>query len=108
MLFTSYEFILFIIIIFILYYIVPKKVQWMLLLAASYVFYSFAGIKYVGYILTTTISTYFASKRIGILQRTGAEYIKENKAELSREERKAYKARIKKKQRILVASLYGF
>lgn len=100
MLFTSYEFILFIVILFALYYIMPKRFQWMLLLLASYVFYSFAGIGYLAYILLTTLSTYLASKRIGQLQTTQTDYLKENKEALSREERKAYKAQIKKKQKL--------
>ena len=43
MLFASYGFIAFIAILFIVYYLIPKKYQWMLLLLASYVFYLFAG-----------------------------------------------------------------
>jgi D-alanyl-lipoteichoic acid acyltransferase DltB (MBOAT superfamily) len=78
----------------------PKRFQWMLLLLASYVFYSFAGIGYLAYILLTTLSTYLASKRIGQLQTTQTDYLKENKEALSREERKAYKAQIKKKQKL--------
>jgi len=58
MLFTSYRFILFIMVLFIVYYIIPKKYQWMLLLLASYVFYSVAGIKYLIYIMATTLSTF--------------------------------------------------
>lgn len=100
MYFTSYEFILFIILLFILYYIIPKKFQWMLLLLGSYVFYSFAGLGYLAYIAVTTLSTYFVSRRLGFLQIRGANYIKENKAEMTREERKAYKAQMKKRQRI--------
>lgn len=100
MLFTSYEFILFIVILFALYYILPKRFQWVLLLIASYVFYSFAGLGYLAYILTTTFSTYFVSRRIGLLHTVQSDYLRENKAELSREERKAYKAQMKKKQRM--------
>ena len=100
MLFTSYEFVLFIVILFILYYIIPKKLQWMLLLLASYVFYSFAGLGYLAYILATTLTTYFTSRRIGLLQNTQLEFLKENKEVLSREERKTYKARIKNKQKL--------
>ncbi|MDD4113282.1 MAG: MBOAT family protein, partial [Herbinix sp.] len=100
MLFTSYEFILFIVILFALYYLIPKRFQWMLLLLASYVFYSFAGLGYLAYILATTLSTYLASNRIGVLQTTQVEYIKENKEALSREERKSYKAQVKRKQRM--------
>lgn len=99
MLFTSYEFILFLIIVFILYYVIPKKFQWMLLLFASYVFYSYAGIEYMAYILVTTISTYLISRQIGSLFLSQEVYLKDNKSELSREERKTYKAKIKRKQR---------
>ena len=35
MLFTSYSFILFLAILFVLYYLVPRKIQWLLLLAAN-------------------------------------------------------------------------
>ena len=44
MLFTSSRFILFLAVLFILYYTVPRRFQWGLLLAASYFFYSFAGV----------------------------------------------------------------
>ncbi len=107
MYFTSYEFILFIILLFILYYIIPKKFQWMLLLLGSYVFYSFAGLGYLAYIAVTTLSTYFVSRRLGFLQIRGANYIKENKAEMTREERKAYKAQMKKRQRIWLSKFYN-
>ncbi|HHU74886.1 MAG TPA: MBOAT family protein [Clostridiales bacterium] len=99
MLFTSFHFILFITILFLLYYLIPKKFQWMLLLLASYLFYSFAGIQYLAYILLTTISTYLVSRQINRLQERQSDYIKENKESLTREERKAYKASIKKKQK---------
>ena len=100
MLFTSYEFILFLVGLFVLFYIIPRKYQWMLLLLASYVFYSFAGLGYLAYILATTLSTYYVSRRIGLLHTIQSDYLKANKAELSREERKAYKAQTKKKQRM--------
>lgn len=99
MLFTSYYFIVFLIILFTLYYIVPKKFQWKLLLAASYLFYSFAGLQYLIYIMTTTVSTYFISRKLDFIQGVQESYIKENKALLTREERKEYKAKMKKKQR---------
>ncbi|MBQ4313089.1 MAG: MBOAT family protein, partial [Clostridia bacterium] len=44
----------------VLYYIVPKRFQWCLLLLASYAFYLFSGIKQVVFILATTAITYFA------------------------------------------------
>jgi len=107
MLFTSYEFILFVLTTCVLYYVIPKKWQWMLLLLASYVFYFLAGASYLPYIFVTTISTYLIARRITSLQAVADAYIKEHKQELSREERKAYKAKEKKKQwRLLLLCLF--
>ena len=71
----------------------------MLLLAASYLFYSFAGLPYVIYILITTLTTYYISRRLSILQAAQADYLQRNKEILSREDRKKYKAEMKRKQR---------
>ena len=43
MLFTSYEFLGFLAVLLLLYYLVPKRFQWQLLLAASYLFYFLTG-----------------------------------------------------------------
>lgn len=61
MFFISVEFIIFLIILFPLYFSCLNKYKWILLLIASYIFYSFASIKYLIFLLITTISTYFAS-----------------------------------------------
>ncbi len=110
MLFTSYRFILFLVITVTVYYLIPKKYQWMLLLLASYVFYLFSGPVYLIYILATTLSTYYASRRMDLLQNRQAVYLKEKKEELSREERKAYKAKMKGKQRkwLILCLLFNF
>ncbi len=99
MLFTSYRFIAFLLVLFFVYYLIPKRFQWKLLLVASYLFYAFAGPKYLIYILATTLSTYYASLRINRIQSVQAGYLKENKGALDRKERKTYKAQMKKKQR---------
>ncbi len=98
MLFTSYEFLFFVLVTCVLYYIIPKKWQWMLLLLASYVFYYLAGASFLPYIFITTVSTYVIAQNITNLQIATETYIKEHKTELSREERKSYKAKEKKKQ----------
>lgn len=98
MLFTSYSFMFFVLVTCVLYYMIPKKCQWMLLLCASYIFYFLAGAGYLPYILTTTVSTYLISLRIAVLKEKQDAYLKEHKAALSREERKEYKSRQKSKQ----------
>lgn len=107
MLFTSYEFIAFLILLFVLYYAIPAKYQWKLLLAASYLFYFVSGWKNCFFILLTTVSTWFLAGRIDRLHREQAAYIKEHKKELSREERKSYKEKIKSRQwRLLLTGLF--
>ena len=91
MLFTSYEFLGFLAVLFLLYYVLPKRAQQPLLLAASYLFYFIAGPSFLLYILTTTVTTYFAARRIGENLTRQSAYLREHKAELDREAKKAYK-----------------
>lgn len=100
MLFTSYNFLLFATIVGVLYYLLPKKekTQWVLLLLASYAFYCFSGPKYIIYIVATTISSYLISLKLHRLSEIQTAYLKEHKAELTKEEKKSYKAGIKKKR----------
>ena len=95
MLFTSYEFVVFLALVFILFYTVPKKFQWIMLLLASYGFYYIADPRYLLFILVTTVSTYFMSVKISDINSESESYLKEHKKELSREEKKEYKAKIK-------------
>ena len=107
MLFTSYEFIAFLAIVFVLYYLVPKRAQWPLLLVFSYVFYYLADPRYLIFILVTTISTYVLSIRMEKINTEQNAYIAENKATLSREEKKAYKAKMKaRKWHLLLVCLF--
>ena len=95
MLFTSYEFIAFLALVLVSYYLVPKKLQWPLLLVFSYVFYFIADPMYLLFILVTTISTYFVSLKMEHINAEMSAYVAEHKAELSKEEKKAYKAKMK-------------
>lgn len=55
----SLQFIAFVGIITCLYFIIPKKFQWILLLIASFVFYIYGGWKAFAYILVTILTQYF-------------------------------------------------
>ena len=104
--FTSYSFALFAAMLLCVYYLVPARWQWGLLLAASYVFYLWAGTEYLAFILLTTLTTYAATLLMDNNLRRQDAYLKENKAALSREEKKACKAAVKAKNRIfLIACL---
>lgn len=98
MLFTSYEFILFLGIVFALYYAIPGKLQWKFLLLASYVFYFLADPSYLLYILATTVTTYLAARRIQVRKDAFQVKFDSIKKELDREQRKAQKEQEKKRQ----------
>ena len=97
MLFTSYEFIFFLCLLIGLYYIIPKCFQWQLLLISSFVFYYFSGWSNLLYISVTIVSTYFVSIKLNGLTKKQKAYLKENR-DLSREEKKVYKEKIKSKR----------
>ena len=109
MLFTSYEFIGFVILLVALYYVLPKKVKWPLLLLGSYVFYYFAGWKFLFYIFAVTVITYVAGLLISRNKVRADARFAELKAleksgsgspeEVGKEARKRYKEAQKKKRR---------
>ncbi|MCL2494206.1 MAG: MBOAT family protein [Oscillospiraceae bacterium] len=82
-----------------LYYALPMKTRWPLLLLASLGFYAFAGWRGLCYVLFTVISTWLIAWRIDTMQARQKAYVAEHRAELSREERKAYNAVQKRAQR---------
>ena len=95
MAFTSFSFLLFAAAVIALYYLVPKKLQWWVLLAASYAFYFTAGAKYLLFILLTTVTTYFAARQMGSALDKQDAYLAEHKKEMSREEKKEFKGKVK-------------
>ena len=60
MLFNSFEFLIFFPIVTILYFILPHRYRWSLLLAASCIFYMFFKIEYILILFTTIVIDYFA------------------------------------------------
>ncbi len=100
--FTSYWFLLAVALVFFLYYAVPKICQWPLLLVVSYVFYATAGVTCLVYISITTLTTYVTALVVGNMSKRKNEYISSHKEQLSREEKKAYKNRVKRKQKLLL------
>ena len=88
------------------YFLFPKRFKeykWTVLLAASYVFYLCAGVQYVGFILFTTTSTFLGALWMDKMSKTSKDYLREHKAELSREDKKKYKERTKRNKKLVVA-----
>lgn len=97
--FTSYEFILLTGLILVVYYCVPKRLQWVFLLAASYGMYALAGPMCLVYISVTTLGTYFAAVKISDLSEQKSVFLKQHKVGMEKEARKAYTNDIKRKQK---------
>ncbi len=104
--FTSFTFVLFAALVICLYYLAPGKLQWMVLLAASYFFYLYSGTSYLFFILFTTATTYLATILMARNLEKQDAYLALHKQDLSREEKKEFKARTKKTNKIfLIACL---
>ena len=65
MLFNSFEFILFLPIVISLYYLVPQKFRWSLLLLASYFFYASWKVEYLVLIIASTLIDYWCGIQMG-------------------------------------------
>lgn len=62
---TSFYFIFFLIIVMGLYYVLPKRFQWIVLLLASISFYASAGLNYLPFVLGTACVSYFSAGLMG-------------------------------------------
>ena len=98
--FTSVSFLLFAAVLLVLYYLIPGKGQWILLLAASYLFYLFAGTEYLAFLLFTTLTTWWTAYSMDKRLQKQDALLKANKAVWTKEERKACKESVKRGNRI--------
>ena len=89
--FTTVNFAIFMVVVFLVYYILPRKLQPYVLLIASLVFYSFAGIVGLCFLVGVTLVTYLGGLRIN---RINAIELDELSADgLDRDTKKSIKAR---------------
>lgn len=98
--YQSFEFLLFVGIVLVLYYIVPGKLQKYVLLLSNLAFYAFSNTTYFPFLITTMLATYLGGLGIGKL------YEKEKK-ELSEcaapAEKKVVRAKYKKKAKVVLS-----
>ena len=97
---VSFEFILFLIIGCIIFYILPKKIQWICLLALSMFFYLMGGWKTVGFILFTALTTWGGALLIQRVSEDTKKKISNSGAEITREQKKLIKAQAKRKKQV--------
>lgn len=104
MTYTSLNFLFFVLAVALVYFIFPwKKYRWTILLAASAIFYCLASYKYAAFILFTAISTLLFGIWIEKVNNNGKALLKERKGDWDREQKKAFKNRLKVKKRWIMA-----
>lgn len=108
--FISFSFAIFLLITFSLYFLVPRKYQWVVALTASYVFYLFASVPAVIFIIFTTLSTFGAGLAMG---KANAQYNKklaDDAKTLTSEQKKLLKSENKKRKHtyLVIALLLNF
>ena len=62
---TSLTFFAFVLVTVVVYYVIPERFRWIVLLAASLAFYAFLSLKYYPYILFTAFSTWAGALWLG-------------------------------------------
>lgn len=67
MLFNSLQFAVFFVVVVMVYFAIPHRFRWMMLLAASYYFYMCWKAEYVILIMFSTLVDYFAGRRMSML-----------------------------------------
>lgn len=99
--FVSLYFLAFLVLLFPIYFLVPKNYRWIVLLVFSLIFYVLCSWKSIFFILFTTVCIYFASLGIAKNKEKEKAYIQEHQ-DLALEDKKAFKAKNKKKRKTLL------
>ena len=103
MAFTSFKFLEFLVLTVLVYFIIPQKYRWLVLLVSSYAFYLLSSPKTFIFVLITTVTTFYGAKAIGAKDARMKAHIAANKEKLDRAAKKEIKAATQKeKKKILL------
>lgn len=97
--FYSLQFFLFLGISLLLYYILPKRISWIILLIVSLSFYAFFGIKNIIFIVVVAAIVFFSAT---IIQKFSDDFAAKKDCFESKDEKKAYKSVCHKKKKIVL------
>ena len=106
--FISMEFLLFLFIAVVVYYLLPQKGQWIWLLICSYLFYLSSGIKVTLFLVVTTISTFGVGLLLEQEDFRLKQILKQKNGNLTAEEKKMYKDKSKCRKKWLLAGALVF
>lgn len=97
---NSISFIVFIAVVCALYFIFPKKIRWVLLLVASYIFYFLSSSKLMVFMLATTLTIYLSAL---LMEKIESSAKQKCKAIENKEEKKKIKHKAKTNKKWVVA-----
>ncbi len=100
----SNTFAVFILTTLVVYYLCPKRIQWICLLVASTVFYAFSGIGNFLFITGTAFVTFFSAKIVSSLN----EWLKQKKSVVDKDLFKILKKNTQNKKRIVLVAMLLF
>lgn len=101
---VSVSFPLFALALCIVYYLVPGRFRWWVLLAFSLGFYAMAGLEYLPWLLLTAGTVWWSARRIQSDIDREKDWLASHKQSASKEERAAFKAKGRKKRRRILAA----
>ena len=99
--FINLEYFLFVAVGLVVYYIMPKKIQWVVLLLMSYVYYLSFKVEAVVYIIFTTLVTFAAGLLIEKAETKGKEWLAATRRQLTATRRKLLRQSLRKRRRHL-------
>ena len=104
--YTAFTFIIFMLVTMLLYFIMPRRARWGVLLAASYLFYFLSSKLLVFSLLATTVSVYLSGLALG---RINTQFHLAKKT-VPKEEKKALRQKTASKKKLVVflAVLFNF
>lgn len=104
MLFTDSAFVIGLVLLAVIYFVIPRRCRWGLLLLASLAFYAYAGLHYLLYIAATAASTYLATMLLDRMAASRKETLAAHKADWSKDEKKAFKEKCNHRRFLLLAA----
>lgn len=106
MAYSSFDFMIFVIAVFVIYFTFPaKKQRWIILLISSMVFYLYAGYRFVIFILLTMFSSFIVALWLEKISENTKQIIQANKTSWNREQKKEFKNQMKRKKQLLITSV---
>ncbi len=99
---VSFEFIAFVFAAILLYFIAPKKIRWVILLAASCAYYWLNSHWLLAVLIAASTVTFFAGLWMGSINRKGKQYLADNADALDAAGKRAVKASTKRKAKAVL------